>query len=158
MKPIGYWLNRTDQAFTTAMNTLLADAGLTRLSWQVLNVVQDTPDATDHDVLTVLAANAEPAELTAAVEAVLADGWADRPAPGRLALTDHGRTRLARAGEQVDAFRESVLTGITHEEYRTAVTVLERMTRNVESAPAPTAPAPTAPAPTAPAPTAPARP
>jgi len=23
MKPIGYWLNRTDKAFTTAMNDLL---------------------------------------------------------------------------------------------------------------------------------------
>ncbi|RPF41781.1 hypothetical protein EDD96_5596 [Streptomyces sp. Ag109_G2-6] len=50
MKPIGSWLNRTDQA------------------------------------------------LTAAIEAVLAGGWVLRPQPGRLALTDNSRDRLAEAG------------------------------------------------------------
>ncbi|MDR3082807.1 MAG: MarR family transcriptional regulator [Streptomyces sp.] len=135
MKPIGYWLNRTDQALTAAMNGLLAESGLTRLAWQFLNVVQDTPEAADTEVLTVLAANADAADLTAAVETLLADGWLTRPAPGRLALTDTGRARHARAAERVDAFRELSLTGITHEEYRTAVTVLERMTGNVEDGP-----------------------
>ncbi|MFD0351427.1 hypothetical protein ACFQ0M_45985 [Kitasatospora aburaviensis] len=60
MKPIGYWLNRTDQALTATMNALLAEYGLTRLAWQVLNVVEDDPQATDTAVRTVLAANASP--------------------------------------------------------------------------------------------------
>ncbi|MEU6238351.1 MarR family winged helix-turn-helix transcriptional regulator [Kitasatospora sp. NPDC047058] len=120
---------------------MLADAGLTRLAWQVLNVVRDTADATDRDVLTVLAANAGPAEPAAAVDTVLADGWAARPAPDRLDLTEHGRTRLDAAADRVAAFRESAMAGITREEYRTAVTVLERMTRNVEGAPAGSGPA-----------------
>ena len=135
MKPIGYWLNRTDKAFTVAMNGLLAESGLTRLAWQVLNVVQGTPEAADAEVRTVLAANADAADLTAAVEALLADGWVTRPAPGRLTLTDIGRVRLVGAAERVGAFRELSLEGITHAEYRTAVTVLERMTHNVEGGP-----------------------
>ncbi|MFJ3793325.1 MarR family winged helix-turn-helix transcriptional regulator [Kitasatospora sp. NPDC090091] len=131
VKPIGFWLNRTDQALTATMNALLAEYGLTRLAWQVLNVVADDPQATDTTVRTVLAANASPAELTAAVTAVLTDGWATRPAPEHLVLTDAGRTRLALVGERVAAFRQASTAGITPEEYRTAVSVLERMTRNL---------------------------
>ncbi|MGW3494386.1 MarR family winged helix-turn-helix transcriptional regulator [Streptomyces sp. NPDC001020] len=117
------------------MNGLLAECGLTRLAWQVLNVVQGTPEVTDTEVLTVLAANADAADLAAAVETLLRHGWLTRPAPGRLALTDAGRERLTGAVERVDAFRELSLTGITHEEYRITVAVLERMTHNVQRGP-----------------------
>ncbi|WP_314242889.1 MarR family transcriptional regulator [Streptomyces sp. DSM 40907] len=131
MKPIGYWLNRTDQALTASMDALLADFGLTRLGWQVLNVLKDGPRATDTAVLTALAAGADAAALTSAVASVLAGGWATRPQPDHLALTDDGRARLAEVARHVDAFRELSATGITREEYVTAVSVLERMTRNL---------------------------
>ncbi|MCX5199802.1 MarR family winged helix-turn-helix transcriptional regulator [Streptomyces sp. NBC_00249] len=132
MKPIGYWLNRTDQALTDSMDSLLSESGLTRLGWQVLNVVEDTPQATDTDVLTFLAANAGPADLTAAIRTGLDDGWLTRPEAGRLALTADGRTRLAAVAEHVAAFRALSTTGISPEEYRIAVSVLERMTHNLE--------------------------
>ncbi|GAB7184973.1 hypothetical protein ATKI12_4804 [Kitasatospora sp. Ki12] len=133
MKPIGYWLNRTDKALTGHMNSMLAEFGLTRLAWQVLNVVADDPRATDTRILAVLAANADADALADAVETVLAGDWAARPEPGRLALTADGRARLAQVAERVDAFRERSAAGITDEEYRIAVTVLERMTHNLES-------------------------
>lgn len=92
-------------------------------------------------VLTVLAANAEAGELTAAIETLLADRWTARPAPARLALTDDGRARLAEVAERVAAFRDLSTTGISSEEYRTAVTVLERMTHNLEAVAATPVPA-----------------
>ncbi|MGW1375768.1 MarR family winged helix-turn-helix transcriptional regulator [Streptomyces sp. NPDC002446] len=134
MKPIGYWLNRTDHALTCSMNAVLAESGLTRTAWQVLNVVKDDPQATDTEVLTVLAAGADAAALAAAVETAVTDGWAARPEPGRLTLTEDGRTRLADVAKRVHAFRELSTAGITRDEYRIAVTVLERMTRNLEGA------------------------
>ncbi|GAA0296324.1 hypothetical protein GCM10010302_38770 [Streptomyces polychromogenes] len=134
MKPIGYWLNRTDRALTATMNTLLADFGLTRLAWQVLKVVEDDPRATDTTVRTVLAANAGPEALTAAIGAVLSGGWVVRPEPGRLALTGDGRARLAEVALRVGDFRELSTAGISHGEYAAAVGVLERMTRNLEQA------------------------
>ncbi|MEK2476655.1 MULTISPECIES: MarR family winged helix-turn-helix transcriptional regulator [Streptomyces] len=132
MKPIGYWLNRTDKALTCYMNAMLAEFGLTRTAWQVLNVIEKDPQATDTEVLTVLAANADIVTLTTAIETVMADGWIARPEPGRLALTDDGRARLTDVAERVHAFRDLSATGITREEYRIAVTVLERMTHNLE--------------------------
>ncbi|MFB6617965.1 MarR family winged helix-turn-helix transcriptional regulator [Streptomyces sp. NPDC056367] len=133
MKPIGYWLNRTDKALTGRMNAALAGFGLTRLAWQVLNAVADDPEATDASVRDHLAANATADALTGAVGTVVRDGWALRPGPGRLALTEAGRTRLAEVSERVDAFRALSTHGISDEEYRTAVSVLERMTHNLET-------------------------
>ncbi|MFF2789486.1 MarR family transcriptional regulator [Streptomyces sp. NPDC058049] len=131
MKPIGYWLNRTDQALTASMDALLAEFGLTRLGWQVLGVVKDDPQATDTAVLTALAANADAPAPASAVTSVLDGGWVTRPQPDRLALTDGGRARLAAVARRVDAFRELAAAGITREEYVTAVSVLERMTGNL---------------------------
>ncbi|GHI04031.1 hypothetical protein AQI88_07880 [Streptomyces cellostaticus] len=133
MKPIGYWLNRTDQALTRQMDAMLAEYGLTRLTWQVLNVVRSAPAATDTEVRAALAANADATALTGALEAVVADGWARRPAPGLLALTPDGDARLGAVTERVAIFRETVIAGISLEEYGTAVRVLERMTHNLEA-------------------------
>ncbi|MEV0202284.1 MarR family winged helix-turn-helix transcriptional regulator [Nonomuraea sp. NPDC050691] len=132
MKPIGYWLNRADRALTGHMDGMLAEFGLTRLAWQVLNVVHDGSGVADAEVLSVLSANADAPTLAAAIDAVLAGGWAARPAPGRLALTPEGAGRLDRVAERVGAFRELSMSGISLDEYRTAVSVLERMTANLE--------------------------
>ncbi|MBC2879058.1 MarR family transcriptional regulator [Streptomyces sp. TYQ1024] len=133
MKPIGYWLNRTDRALTRAMDGILAEHGLTRTAWQILNVVRaGRGTVADDEVLSVLAANADAAALRAAVRVLLDDGWVNRPAPGRLTLTPEGNRRLAAAAERVDAFRAASAAGISRDEYRTAVLVLERMTRNAE--------------------------
>ncbi|WP_330182638.1 hypothetical protein OHB26_02610 [Nocardia sp. NBC_01503] len=133
MKPIGYWLNRTDRAITTYMNNTLAEFGITRLAWQVLNVVRDGGDVTDDEVRAILVANADTAELDTAITLVLTGGWASRPAHEHLALTDTGRERLVKVGEHINTFREISLAGVTDAEYRTAVSVLERMTGNLES-------------------------
>ncbi|MEN3268219.1 MarR family winged helix-turn-helix transcriptional regulator [Pseudonocardia sp.] len=134
MKPIGYWLNRTDKALTRYMNGMLGEFGLTRITWQVLNVIRDTPEVTDAEVLSALAVNSDNPTLTAAIDTVLIDGWATRPAPDRLAVIPDGCQRLATVAKRVDAFRELSMTGIAADEYRTAVSVLERMTRNLETA------------------------
>ncbi|WP_426363619.1 MarR family winged helix-turn-helix transcriptional regulator [Streptomyces sp. E-08] len=131
-KPIGYLLNRTDEALTRVMDGTLGEFGLSRLAWQVLNVVADGEGTTDAEVLTVLSANADAPALIAAVETTLTGGWTSRPAPDRLALTPDGARRLTEVGEQVAAFRTRSVEGISPEEYGTAVRVLERMIENLE--------------------------
>ncbi|MFE5593470.1 MarR family winged helix-turn-helix transcriptional regulator [Streptomyces sp. NPDC056549] len=131
-KPIGYLLNRTDEALTRVMDGTLGEFGLTRLAWQVLNVVRDGQGTTDAEVLSVLAANADAATLTAAIDTTLTGGWTSRPAPDRLALTPDGTRRLTEVDTQVTAFRARSVEGITPEEYGTAVRVLERMIENLE--------------------------
>ncbi|WP_330298944.1 MarR family winged helix-turn-helix transcriptional regulator [Streptomyces sp. NBC_00503] len=132
MKPIGYWLNRTDLALTRSMDALLADAGLTRLGWQVLNAVEGGPTA-PADVHALLAANADTQTLTGVIDSLTADDWLSEEPPGPVSLTPAGRTRFAAAATRVAAFRERSTEGITPEEYRTAVCVLERIALNAEA-------------------------
>lgn len=135
MKPIGFWLNRTDRAITTYFDARLLEFGLDRLAWQVLNVVRTDAEVPDTTVHSELIDNAGTESRLAAIELVLTDGWAYRPAPDRLALTDLGRDRHTLVAKAVDGFRETSQQGITLDEYRTAVSVLERMTRNLDPAP-----------------------
>ncbi|QLY30230.1 MarR family winged helix-turn-helix transcriptional regulator [Nocardia huaxiensis] len=133
MKPLGYWLNRTDRALTTYMDTMLGEFGLTRLAWQVLNVVRDGRDVSDTAVLSAMREMGGTESLTATIELVLGDGWVHRPGSDRLALTESGRTRLGQVETAIADFRELSARGISAEEYRIAVSVLERMTHNLES-------------------------
>lgn len=131
MKPIGYWLNRTDSAITRYMDAMLDDFGLTRVVWQVLNVIKD--ESSDTEVFSLLQANADVPTLQAAIETALTNQWATRPDPGQLRLTPSGRTHMAQVAERVEAFREHSMAGISQADYRTTISVLERITHNLES-------------------------
>ncbi|MER7534663.1 MarR family winged helix-turn-helix transcriptional regulator [Streptomyces sp. NPDC097704] len=132
-KPLGYLLNRTDEALTRAMDGTLAEFGLTRVAWQVLNAVEDGEGTADTEVLSTLSANADATVLAATIDSVLTDGWTSRPAPEHLALTPEGEHRLAEVAVHVAEFRIRSVEGITPDEYRTAVHVLERMIENLEA-------------------------
>ncbi|MFJ8040434.1 MarR family winged helix-turn-helix transcriptional regulator [Kitasatospora sp. NPDC096147] len=132
MKPIGYWLNRTDRALTLRMDELLADHDLTRLGWQLLGSARES--TTDRAVHAELAANATPSELTETIELLLRTGWLTRPAAGHLALTDTGSRCLAEAGTRVAAFRATATAGVSDQDYRTTVRVLERIVGNLSRA------------------------
>ncbi|MBB4979781.1 MarR family winged helix-turn-helix transcriptional regulator [Streptomyces nymphaeiformis] len=132
-KPIGYLLNRTDEALTRAMDGTLAEFGLTRVAWQVLNAVEDGERTADTEVLSALSANADATTLAATIDSALTDGWTSRPTPGHLALTPEGEHRLAEVAAHVAEFRTRSVEGITPDEYRTAVHVLERMIENLEA-------------------------
>ncbi|MFE7599905.1 MarR family winged helix-turn-helix transcriptional regulator [Streptomyces sp. NPDC057494] len=131
MPPIGYLLNRTDAALTRVMDGTLGEFDLTRVAWQVLNMVKKEAGITDAEVLKILSFNADAPTLTAAIETTLTGGWTSRPAPGQLALTPDGTARLAEVADHVKAFRTRSVDGITPEEYGTAVRVLERMIENL---------------------------
>ncbi|MFH9354793.1 hypothetical protein [Kitasatospora sp. NPDC017646] len=45
----------------------------------------------------------------------------------------NGRQRLAMVEDRVNTFRKLSMVGITTEDYHAAVSVLERMTRNLET-------------------------
>ena len=59
---------------------------------------------------------------------------------GRYALTAAGTATRARLAEQVDATRGRLVDGVTREEYLATLEVLQRMTANLEDAPAYMAP------------------
>ena len=133
-RPIGYWLKHVDRLIEDTFSRTLAEHGLTRRHWQVLNTLAGDP--------------ASPAELAKALDPFLRDdqagqttavaglihrGWAGHDCDGRLALTRDGRAAHQRAQEQVQQTRGLMLRGISAGEYTAAVDILTRMAANLEA-------------------------
>ena len=133
-RPIGYWLKHLDRLIEDTFSRTLAEQGLTRRHWQMLNTAAREP--------------ASPAELTMALEPFLRDDqagqaavvaelirrdWVSRDHDGRLRLTGHGRAAHQRTHEQVQQTRGLMVQGISAGEYTAAIDVLSQMAANLET-------------------------
>ena len=134
--PIGYWLKRLDRAIDGALDATLAAEDLTRRHWQTMNFLHEGPSDAP-----ALAEALRPfwGQGAITLDEVLSD--LERRAlvtndGGRYALTATGTATRAKLTEQVDVTRRRLVDGVTREEYLATVEVLQRMTTNLEGAPA----------------------
>jgi DNA-binding MarR family transcriptional regulator len=134
--PIGYWLKRLDRAIDGALDATLAAEDLTRRHWQTMNFLHEGPSDAP-----ALAEALRPfwGQGAITLDAVLSD--LERRAlvvddGGRYTLTVAGKAARAKLAEQVDLTRRRLVDGVTREEYLATVEVLQRMTANLEGAPA----------------------
>ncbi|EME56647.1 hypothetical protein [Amycolatopsis decaplanina] len=119
MKPIGFWFAHLHQALESSLEQVLADEALTRRHWQVLNTI-DSGAPIDE----ALSPFGEPRETVADLRT---RGWIDDEG----ALTRAGREAHLRLKTKVGEFRSRATEGISDDDYRTAVGVLERMAANL---------------------------
>jgi hypothetical protein len=134
--PIGYWLKRLDRAIDGALDPTLAAEDLTRRHWQTMNLLHQGPSDTP-----ALAEALRPfwGQGAITLDEVLSDLQRRALAVndgGRYALTAAGTATRAKIAEQVDLTRRRLVDGVTREEYLATVKVLQRMTANLEGAPA----------------------
>jgi hypothetical protein len=134
--PIGYWLKRLDRAIDGALDSTLAAEELARRHWQTMNFLHQGPS----DAST-LAETLRPfwGQGAITLDEVLSD--LERRAlvagdGGRYALTAAGKATRAKIAEHVDVTRRRLVDGVSREEYLATVEVLQRMTANLEGAPA----------------------
>ncbi|MFI1508281.1 MarR family winged helix-turn-helix transcriptional regulator [Streptomyces sp. NPDC020597] len=134
-RPIGYWLKHLDNLLERHFEAALADLGLDRRQWQVLNTLASggLGRAALQDALAPFWTADGPG--AAEVLARLAvRGWLlDGPGDG-LALTEAGRTAHTDVLARVKADRAVVVTGLTGEQYTQTLRVLSVMAGNVEAA------------------------
>jgi DNA-binding MarR family transcriptional regulator len=130
--PIGYWLKRLDRAIDGALDATLAAEDLTRRHWQTMNFLHQGPSDAP-----ALAEALRPfwGQGAITLDEVLRD--LERRAlvandGGRYALTAAGTATRAKLAEQVDLTRRRLVDGVTREQYRATVEVLQRMTANLE--------------------------
>lgn len=131
VRPIGFWLKLVDTLIDDHLADALRDHGLSRLDWQVLNVVRD--GATD---IAAIAGQLRPFLATGASDvAIVVDelrsrGWitvesrAVRFAPER-------EPGFASVQQLVASARRAAVEGIDPSEYLAVLSVLERMARNL---------------------------
>jgi hypothetical protein len=134
--PIGYWLKRLDAAINAALASTLAAEGLARRHWQTMNLLHEGPrdGAGLTEALRPFWGQGE-----IALDEVLSD--LDRRTlvvndAGLYALTAAGTATRAKIAEKVDVTRSRLVDGVAREEYLATVQVLQRMTANLEGAPA----------------------
>jgi DNA-binding MarR family transcriptional regulator len=127
-RPVGYWVKEVDRLIEESFGRLLAEEGLTRRHWQVLNTIAagtTSQDGIDRALAPFLAG--------AGSAAVVADlenrGWVRRESG--IAFTATGSRAHAALRERVGTHRRRVTEGITAEEYAGVIGVLERMAANL---------------------------
>ena len=134
--PIGYWIKRLDRAIEGALDPTLAAGDLTRRHWQTMNFLHQGPSDA-----RALAEALRPfwGQGAITLDKVLSD--LERRAlvvndGGHYALTASGKATRAKIAEHADVTRRRLVDGVAREEYLATVEVLQRMTANLEGAPA----------------------
>ncbi|MFI6576090.1 MarR family winged helix-turn-helix transcriptional regulator [Nocardiopsis sp. NPDC050513] len=129
--PIGYWIKHLDRLIENDFDRVLSTETLGRRHWQVLTSLHSDPGAVA-DLDRRLAPFLEEGESSVApvVEELRARGWVEGSGP--LSLTAAGHTAHDALFEKVSDARRRLAQGITDQEYRATVDVLERMSANLE--------------------------
>lgn len=133
-RPIGYWIKEVDRLLDETFAHALGTEQCTRRHWQLLNALEPGPRGEEEVVAAVAPfAAADLAGVQAALDDLVQRGWAE-PLPGaQVQLTPAGRVIHERLHVTVAAHRRHIAAGVTEPEYRTTVTVLERMAGNLEA-------------------------
>ncbi len=131
-RPIGFWLKLVDRLLDEGFDRLLGGAGLTRRHWQTLTALQAGP-ATVQELDTSLAPFLDDQEPTTrpVLNDLVARGWAAWTADDQAASTPAGAAGHGELLAAVSAHRQRVAEGVTAEEYRATVAVLQRMAANL---------------------------
>ncbi|MFI1255526.1 MarR family winged helix-turn-helix transcriptional regulator [Streptomyces netropsis] len=135
-QPIGYWSTATSKTVLQYIQSAMARLDITQPHWWVINHVNDSDEGLTRDELRVrLGTFVDNGQemVGRAADGLLARGWLTADATGRLRLTDTGQEARGRIKELVDGLRAEIHEGIPDEEYVIALSVLQRMIRNVEA-------------------------
>jgi DNA-binding MarR family transcriptional regulator len=131
-RPIGYWLKNLDRLIDARFERQLGDAGLSRRQWQLINLLEDGPRSVPelHTELEPFLQDA-PDDLQDALSGLVGRGWADSQ-DEIVALTEIGQAHFVILNDMVAELRQTLMIGISAEEYQATTEVLIRMAANLE--------------------------
>ena len=134
-RPIGYWLKHLDRLIEAALERAFAEHKLTRRHWQIMNVLRESPQQ-QAGLTEATRPFWGPGAIT--LDEVTSEltrrGWLTQDNTGRYALTPVGQAGHAAVEQKVHGIRSTFLTGLTEQDYRGTVRVLQRMAENLERA------------------------
>ncbi|MFE3190267.1 MarR family winged helix-turn-helix transcriptional regulator [Nocardia sp. NPDC059240] len=132
-KPIGYWFKHIDKTLEDNFVALLAADGLRRRHWQIMHTLSGGPlDATALDVALSPFLNPQDPTATPYVAALAERGWVLIDATGTHSLSADGVTAHANLFERIQIQRRAVTEGLTDDDYRTLLDLLQRVSANVD--------------------------
>ncbi|MEW1980403.1 MarR family winged helix-turn-helix transcriptional regulator [Citricoccus sp. NPDC079358] len=131
---LSYWINLVDTLLTTRVNESLAEHGLTRAQWQLMNTLTARPQTTEElsQSLAPAAATTEegPRTVEEHLDELVESGWLVAEG-GMYTLTSTGRTSGERVAAVVEELRAEITEGLDDGQYQRVVQALKTMARNL---------------------------
>jgi len=132
-RPIGFWLKLVDRLIDEQFAETLDEHGVTRRQWQLLTVLSRGPatlEQLDLAVAPFLSGGTIPESSVEHLSELIESGWVDATATG-YETTERGSAAYNRLAEVVNASRAQASEGISEQEYRETIDVLERLAVNL---------------------------
>lgn len=121
-RSLRFWMRAAHSAFTAELARVLADEGLDRRDWAVLNVLAGVRTAPGLDERVQRGGKR--------VRALAARGWATE-AEGRWIATDEGRRERDRIHGLVDEVRGRASGAVSDDDFATTLASLEKIARSL---------------------------
>lgn len=137
-KPIGYWLKEADQAISECFDRTVTTFGLSRLGWQLLNLVQQAQTVRLASLQPITSVLADSATLRTTVEALIEQTWLTVTTSQadlldcEFAIHPVAIDRFAELTSLVHGLRQQLMHQITPDEYQTTIRVLAQIIKNAE--------------------------
>ena len=128
--PIGYVLKQLDQALTAYTDKALGKHQLTRLHWQILNVVKDGGNKDFQQIMTIMKPFLDEPQLTTLLTDLEGRGWIVQ-GDEAYKLTTAGEDGLRLASQTQGDVRKQLIQGVSQEEYASTISTLQKMLENV---------------------------
>lgn len=137
-KPIGFWLKEADQAISECFDQTVTTFGLSRLGWQILNLVQQAQTVRLVSVQPITSILTDSTTLRTTIEALIEQTWLTVTTyqadllDCELAIHPAAIDRFAELTSLVHGLRQQLMRQITPDEYQTTIRVLAQMIKNAE--------------------------
>lgn len=152
-KPLGFWLAVVEHRTHNALRSAIADQGVSRREWRLLNAIGDGPVTID-EIRAALPPRGRAGKGLGRRHRAPSEGDADRPqrparrstadvvdalverggvasTDGSFTVTEEGTRMSEQLGERVASVRLTAGTGISDADYATTLSTLETMARNL---------------------------
>jgi len=131
-RPIGYWLRLVDRLVNEQFERTLDEHGVTRVQWQLLNVLAGgAASVTQLDAAVAPFLAAEGGLTTVEhISELIESGWVNAT-PTSYELTERGHGARDRLSNVVAGQRTDMVQGVPEADYVATVQTLERVARNL---------------------------
>lgn len=130
--PIGYWLKRADAAITARIDEAQGANGLSRIEWQVLNVLHEVGTATPEQLADSLGVFADMGSLGDTARRLAGRGLIEEGfGASSYRLTGQGRQVHDAALRLQKQVRQQAVRGVSESDYATTLRVLQLLVENL---------------------------
>lgn len=129
--PINWWLGELQSAIDTRFAQELNAAGLSKMQWSVLSMVETHPSVADLRIAFDPWGRGDADDMPDVLSTLVERDWVESN-KATFSLTDKGQALVRSVEARSVELRQALLAGISTEEYLETIYVLIRMVTNIQ--------------------------